>query len=271
MKRRYAGFTMAEVLVTILIIAALAAIAIPVVLSARKTAVRAQCMENMQKVGQALIAYRQDNNVYPDADNPMGTLSTAYPNTLAKVLTCPQDPEAHYDTYGAYYNYWGYDRKASPAALRSDPDADNVSTAAHTVYTEIMDLMMLPDADVPLWEREQGYALNDVVKIAEYPGVQFRCLQSYQVINNEPQDDKKPQYGDLWQRYWVRVVPALWDNGPDADFPGLINPNTSARTIVTLCPHHIRESGNYLVLRVGGDVDQVTPPKTDVYFWALSK
>ena len=348
MCKKMTGFTMVEILVVTVIIAALVALAIPVVMSARRTAVKAGCTENLLKISQALIAYRQDNHVYPDPDKPINTLAEAYAKTLAKVPTCPHDPETGRDTYGEFYNYWGYNSKTSPEPLQS-------KNVAEGVYAEVMDLLTQSAAAVQ-WNADSSYIINTVVDTAEYPGVQFLCTkahlsggstkplsgkewqqywtiitppdQSHRWIMNEPysvndvvvqgeeyflclkghtSDDyvdenkdhapddvsippdqipdvtfdgnsyeaiqSQPRYGKVWQQYWILVsLPAIWQGEePDSDFPGLANPNAPGNTIVTLCPHHVTDIRKYLVLRVSGDVENVSPPSTDKYFWALSR
>jgi type II secretory pathway pseudopilin PulG len=82
---------MVELMVTIALIALLAAVLFPVVTSARRQALQATCHQNMMKIGQAIIAYHQDNNIYPTPENPIGALATSYTKTLPKVPTCPFD------------------------------------------------------------------------------------------------------------------------------------------------------------------------------------
>ncbi|MEI6914412.1 MAG: prepilin-type N-terminal cleavage/methylation domain-containing protein [Armatimonadota bacterium] len=59
-KRR--GFTLIELLVVIAIIAILAAILFPVFMSAKKTAMRTSCLNNLKQIGTSLMLYGQDNN-----------------------------------------------------------------------------------------------------------------------------------------------------------------------------------------------------------------
>lgn len=117
MRRRSGGFTMPEILTVVIIVAVLAAIIIPTVAGMRKKASRVTCMGDLAKISQALVLYRQENNVYPEPDNPIGTLANASPRLLPQVPTCPRDPEQPHDTYGEFYNYWGFKDQVSPTLL----------------------------------------------------------------------------------------------------------------------------------------------------------
>jgi prepilin-type N-terminal cleavage/methylation domain-containing protein len=59
--RRSLGFTLTELLVTLAIIIALAAIATPVGLSIRHNAQRAACLSNLRQIGVGLESYLQDH------------------------------------------------------------------------------------------------------------------------------------------------------------------------------------------------------------------
>jgi prepilin-type N-terminal cleavage/methylation domain-containing protein len=54
------GFTLGELLVTISIVAALAALLLPVLAQARERAQRASCLANLCQIGQAHQLYLQD-------------------------------------------------------------------------------------------------------------------------------------------------------------------------------------------------------------------
>jgi prepilin-type N-terminal cleavage/methylation domain-containing protein len=58
--RRKAGFTLIELLIVIAIIAILAAILFPVFNNARKKALQASCLSNLQQLGTAMRMYAQD-------------------------------------------------------------------------------------------------------------------------------------------------------------------------------------------------------------------
>lgn len=66
---RVRGFTLIEVLVAIAIVGLLAAIILPAVQSARATARRSQCENNLRQLGLALHSYAKDHSVFPQGVN----------------------------------------------------------------------------------------------------------------------------------------------------------------------------------------------------------
>jgi prepilin-type N-terminal cleavage/methylation domain-containing protein/prepilin-type processing-associated H-X9-DG protein len=63
--RNSSGFTLVELLIVIGIIAILIAILLPALMGARKQTVRLVCANNMRQIGQAIVGYTAEWNVYP--------------------------------------------------------------------------------------------------------------------------------------------------------------------------------------------------------------
>jgi hypothetical protein len=213
---------------------------------------------NLHQISMALIAYRQDTNTYPEPGKAIGALSAAYGKLLPKIPNCPRDPDKDHNTYEELYNYWGYDATLTPVALQSIDDADDVYGALQTASST-------PSSSIQ-WAAGTAYVTNDVV---HYKNADYICLQNHTAdaaLN-------APFNGSAWRTYWkLTTLSTLWANGrPETDFPGLANPAAPPNTIVTICPQHVNDIHNLLVLRVSGDAGNVPQQKTDKEFWALSK
>ncbi|MDA3960341.1 MAG: prepilin-type N-terminal cleavage/methylation domain-containing protein [Planctomycetota bacterium] len=133
-----AGFTLIELLVVISIIAILAALLIPAIGMARRSAIRIQCLNTVRQIGMVMQTYADDNNGYLVSQKLVGgavwrQILGPYleaPKNQMDYLTCPELPSAKYvfqgygfnsfyDAPGWVHNNW-YDRKYSgwPAPAR---------------------------------------------------------------------------------------------------------------------------------------------------------
>ena len=256
MNTRRTGFTLAEILVVVVIIAVLAGVLIPVIANSLKAGKRATCLTNLHQIGAALIMYRQDNNAYPEPGKAIGALSSAYGKILPKDPNCPRDPDPNHATYEELYNYWGYNATPAPLALKSMADADSV-------YGPIQAASGPTSAN--LWAVGVVYAVDDIV---HYKTGDYACIKDHTSTT-----DDAPYDGAAWKEYWApATLSALWQNGrPGANFPGLVNPAAPADTIVTICPQHVNDIRNLLVVRVSGEAGTAPQQTADKEFWALSK
>ncbi|MHB0938435.1 MAG: type II secretion system protein [Armatimonadota bacterium] len=258
MNTRRPGFTLPEILVVVLIVAVLAGVMIPVITNSLRTGKRTTCLSNLHQIGMAIIAYRQDNNAYPEPGKAIGALSSAYAKILPKEPNCPRDPDANHATYEELYNYWGYDTTLAPTPLQSVTDADSVYAPIQAASG--------PTSAVQWTVDTPTYAVDDIV---HYKTGDYICIQA----NTPDATTNAPYDGSDWKEYWQpTTLSILWASGrPETAFPGLANPNAPANTIVTICPQHVNDIHNMLVVRVSGEAGTAPQQKTDKEFWALSK
>lgn len=105
------GFTLIELLVVIAIIAILAAMLLPALASAKATAKRAQCMNNMRQLGLGMISYPGDHNNKFTPSSCTGGGGTVTWEALI-------------------YSYMGGGSSVSQSALAAGAFADDPATAA---------------------------------------------------------------------------------------------------------------------------------------------
>jgi len=79
------GFSLVELLAVVLILAVLAAVAVPLYVSQRKSAAGRACKANLAAIASAVSAYAIRNGAYPDS---IATL-VGQPEGLAAVPACP--------------------------------------------------------------------------------------------------------------------------------------------------------------------------------------
>ena len=110
----FPGFTLIELLVVIFIIGLLAALVLPTLNLAKRSALRTQCKSNLRGIGQALAAYTGDYQGYLPVAALMPTVNTDYPRICdvlsdnldsTAVFECPADNKGYFDSEGSSYAY----------------------------------------------------------------------------------------------------------------------------------------------------------------------
>jgi prepilin-type N-terminal cleavage/methylation domain-containing protein len=105
------GFSLVELLAVVLVLAALAAIAVPLYTSQRKSAQARVCLANLSAITASLSAYALRNNQYPSDTNLGNNYNAATPTAatsglvgapegLASMPTCPSTAAAYVYTPG---------------------------------------------------------------------------------------------------------------------------------------------------------------------------
>lgn len=110
--RKFHGFTLTELLVVILIIAALTGISVPLIRSALQSADHAGCLSNLRQIGMGLESHLKDNNQRMPVmeagrrsrDEDVPVLETVLAEYLENddVFRCPADPEEWEKTGSSY-------------------------------------------------------------------------------------------------------------------------------------------------------------------------
>ncbi len=91
-RRTSLGFSLVELLAVVLILAVLAAVAVPLYLNTRKTSAARACKANITAIASAESAYALRNGLYVD----VATLVTASPEGLSSTMKCPLDNTSTY-------------------------------------------------------------------------------------------------------------------------------------------------------------------------------
>ena len=96
MKRRTGkrAFTLIELMIAMAIIAILAAVTLPRLISARYRAYLSACMVNERNIATALETYRNDNRLYPT--NIQILVQANMGGDISKLPTCPSAPSTSY-------------------------------------------------------------------------------------------------------------------------------------------------------------------------------
>ena len=114
--RRIPGFTLIELLIVIAIIAILAALLMPVLASAKRTAQEASCINSLKQLGMADLLYVQDNKVFiqPNSSLYLGPNSEEWLGTMldnmsgnTNMLFCPVATQAAPPGVVGQYNLAG--------------------------------------------------------------------------------------------------------------------------------------------------------------------
>jgi len=88
------GFTLIELMIAMAIIAILAAVTLPRLLTARYRAYLSACMVNERNIATALETYRNDNRLYPA--NIQLLVQANMGGDISKLPTCPSAPSTAY-------------------------------------------------------------------------------------------------------------------------------------------------------------------------------
>jgi prepilin-type N-terminal cleavage/methylation domain-containing protein/prepilin-type processing-associated H-X9-DG protein len=120
--KNHVGFTLIEILVTIAIIAILAAILFPVFARARENARRASCASNLKQLALSTMMYTQDFDGYlmprDDSANPFNKLRPYFKST--QLLLCPSANNGYANSHkptdtsiDSYYSQYGFPQNGS--------------------------------------------------------------------------------------------------------------------------------------------------------------
>src|SRR3954464_3747138 len=103
MRRR--GFTLIELLVVIAIIAVLVALLLPAVQSARESARRTQCVNNLKQLGLAIQSYSDVNGSLPPTGSNAANSSTVNDFSMKARLLPFMEQMALYNSLNQMFGY----------------------------------------------------------------------------------------------------------------------------------------------------------------------
>jgi len=117
------GFSLVELLAVVLVLAVLAAVAIPLYTSQRKSAAGRTCKANLAAIASSLSAYALRNNAYPTATSAaMTTALVGSAEGLSEMPKCP---------LGAAYGFSGGGAAATHVFC---PNNDNAAATTHNGF-----------------------------------------------------------------------------------------------------------------------------------------
>lgn len=104
-KKQNHGFTLAELMIVVVIIGVLTAVAVPVTLAARQKAINNACVQNQHIIHTEAVRYLADHGVYPD--NAQELVDSDYLQTMPLCMgkeygqivdgfvtcPCPENPD----------------------------------------------------------------------------------------------------------------------------------------------------------------------------------
>ncbi len=184
------GFTLVELLVVIAIIGVLVALTLPAVQSARETARRMQCTNNLKQVGIALQNYHDTIGSLPpgrlgcdcNTGNGCGTAASIYrPGTSGFALILPQlEQQNLYDAIG-----WQKGAVAPATGCSGIPDGTAGWSTGLTQYLKARPKMFVCPSDVsePM-SFDNTYATGSYAFMHGTQGPSFGTSQSMKHSNN---------------------------------------------------------------------------------------